>query len=121
MIQGIHKPGTLVWADAPTEVDPRTVEQFQSEHYAGLYRVLLLAYQRVTTGKGKERHATGEPFEAQPICKALELFGEHAWDGQVVKKMLEADRLSPEAGDAQLVDCINYLAARIVVRQKGRP
>jgi hypothetical protein len=92
----------------------------RQDAYLALREVFNAAADRASVGKGRERHANGEPFERQTIVKVLQTHGEHAWDGQVVKKMLEADRLSPEAGDNELLDCLVYLAARVVARRLGR-
>jgi len=88
-----------------------------NDDYGSLQMVLDDAFKRASQGKGKERHASGEAFEAQPIVNAIVLLGEHCWDGQIVKKMLEVERLEPAQGDAELLDVIVYAAARVVARR----
>lgn len=89
-------------------------------NYASLKKVLKAAYDRAAHGKGKVRHANGLPFEEQPICRLIYSFGEHCWDGQLGKKIAEADSLDFEAGNNELLDCIVYIAGRIVARQKNK-
>lgn len=98
-----------------------------SSLYAGLHGVLSDAYHQAAGGKGKERHATDEPFEDQPIMVITRLLADHpvaALGYQAVKKTVEAGRLhrtkGPDAAIRELHGAINYLAAMVIrVREMG--
>lgn len=95
--------------------------------YAGLHGVLSDAYHQAAGGKGKERHATDEPFEDQPIMVITRLLADHpvaALGYQAIKKTVEAGRLhrtkGPDAAIRELHGAINYLAAMVIrVREMG--
>lgn len=83
--------------------------------YAGLSRALDAAYNQAATGKGKERHANGKPFERQPIMEIARMVGPGYQLGQAMKKSQEAagmlNRQQLEQAQAELLGAINYLAA----------
>jgi len=89
-----------------------------NSNYTGLSLILNAAISRASIGKGKERHATGNPFEEQPICVVQRLLYNHPFGGlafQVIKKTIESGRLyhrdrRREAKD-EILDAINYLGA----------
>ena len=84
------------------------------EGYGPLLEVLIEAFSRAASGKGAERHANGLPFADQPIRAIPRLFGDTAGNGpafQVVKKLLEAQRLPPERARVERLDCIVYIAS----------
>lgn len=91
--------------------------------YAKLQKVLVRAFLHAAEGKGAARHAIpGVPFESQPICEiGLNLGSNHFEIGQAVKKAIESIRLPGEAGVAELLGAINYLAAAVLVREKLDP
>ena len=87
----------------------------ENPDYAGLGRALGAAYNQAAAGKGKERHANGQPFERQPTMEISRMVGPGYALGQAMKKSQEAGRmLSREEHDraqAEMLGAINYLAA----------
>lgn len=83
--------------------------------YAGLAGALDDALEQAQSGKGKERHATPEPFIDQLVCRITRQEGHGYPRGQAVKKIDEAKRLEPRAAIRELLGAINYIAASIVV------
>lgn len=83
--------------------------------YAALHRELMDAYYQSASGKGKERHANGRPFDRQPIMENGRMFGPGFTAGQGAKKAQEAlgmvRRGQAEAAIAELHGAIVYLAA----------
>lgn len=113
------------WAEKPC---PQLAQAGQvSNLYAGLHGVLSDAYHQAAGGKGKERHATNEPFEDQPIMVITRLLADHpvsALGYQAIKKTVEAGRLhrtkGPDAAIRELHGAINYIAAMVIrVREMG--
>jgi hypothetical protein len=87
--------------------------------YNKLERVLTRAKGQASEGKGKQRHAKeGEPFEKQKICEITRRVGIGYPLGQAIKKVIESDRLSTEAGVAELLGAINYIAAAVIVMEE---
>lgn len=90
--------------------------------YEVLVSVLEEALEQAQTGKGKERHAAGEPFEQQEICQTTRAVGFGYPLGQARKKAREAKRLFDEnKADEAIAEClgaINYLAANIIVMRE---
>lgn len=95
------------------------------EGYLELETVLCAAYQQASAGKGKERHAAGDEFNAQPILTIGRLL--KSADGeayQAIKKTREAlmmhRRGDTDAAIRELLGAINYLAAvAILVSEEG--
>lgn len=85
--------------------------------YERLAAVLDQALEQAQAGKGKERHASGEPFEDQPIVQLGEwMAGSTVYDvGQASKKAIESTRLKPAHARHELLGAINYLAAAVIV------
>lgn len=85
--------------------------------YKSLTNVLIQAQLQASEGKGKERHASGELFEQQPICVLTRQLGMGFPLGQATKKILESQRLKtyPARSVAELLGAINYIAAAIIV------
>lgn len=93
----------------------------QDPNYTTLRAVLDEAYAQAATGKGKERHAGGQPFEDQPMQVISDMLGSN--DGmayQAIKKIREGLSMpEPERTVHELLGAIVYVA-RIVVRvQRG--
>ena len=86
-----------------------------SEDYAALRRVLDLAHEQSSSGKGKDRHANGKPFLRQPIMEIGRMVGIGYQLGQAMKKAQEAGGMASRgqiaAAQAELLGAINYLAA----------
>ncbi len=87
--------------------------------YESLASVLDQALERAQGGKGKERHANGDPFEEQPIVAINDMIGStHGCLYQVIKKARESVRLKPGAAVLELLDVINYAAAAVIILQR---
>jgi hypothetical protein len=84
--------------------------------YESIAVVLDEALAHAQSGKGRERHASGEPFVEQPIVSICEDLGSPQFAiGQAHKKSREALRLGRLAARHELLGAINYLAAAILV------
>lgn len=99
------------------------VDEFKEENssYSSLKRVLDMAYDQASSGKGKERHANNDTFESQPICQIPRYQGSIDFvTGQAIKKCLEVTKLpTVDAKVRELLGAINYIAAGIIVLQEG--
>lgn len=84
--------------------------------YEKLGEVFLRAIEQSAYGKGKERHATGEPFHEQPICLITRRVGMGYPLGQAEKKIEESQRLDNDSAVFELIGAINYLAAAVIVK-----
>lgn len=102
-------------ADAIGITLARSVEQ----GYEPLAEVLQLALDQAQSGKGKERHANGRPFDRQPIMEIGRMVGLGYPTGQAKKKIQEAVGMSnrDEADRAvnELLGAIIYSAAAILL------
>lgn len=89
------------------------------EGYKPLNAVLLEAFNRAARGKGRERHATDEPFTQQPIFHITKSLGGRPDPllFQAVKKIYESQRLENEPACNELLDAIVYLAAAVLLRK----
>ena len=88
------------------------------KNYARLQSILIEALEQAAEGKGHERHASGEPFEEQPICQIARGVGLGFPLGQAIKKIKESQRLQGEAGVRELLGAIVYLAGAVIVRRE---
>jgi hypothetical protein len=90
--------------------------------YLSLALVLTEAYDEASAGKGRERHAYGEPFEEQDIVTEAVTLGLAAPAFQARKKIKEALRLFERHGSARaipdLLGAINYAAAIIIAMRQ---
>lgn len=88
----------------------------KNEGYECLAEVLTQAYNQAANGKGKERHAGGQPFDEQPMQVISGLL--NSTDGmafQAIKKIREATGLATtEAQINELLGAINYIAGIII-------
>lgn len=90
-----------------------------SPGYESLAAVLDEALAQAQSGKGSIRHATGQPFEEQPIIAISELLGTHHGDlFQAIKKAQESVRLKPGNAVHELLGAINYLAAAVILLKR---
>lgn len=90
--------------------------------YESLASVLDEALAHAQSGKGKERHSSGEPFIEQPIVTICEDLGSPQFAvGQAHKKSREALRMGRLAARHELLGAINYLAAAILVLDRDEP
>lgn len=87
-----------------------------NNRYDRLVVILNDALEQASTGKGHERHDTGDAFEEQPIVKVQKWLGtNHFSIGQAVKKAIESTRLDADAAKREILGAIVYLAAAIEV------
>lgn len=100
-----------------------TVFTLTSPGYDKLAEVLSRAFAQAAVGKGKERHARGEPFHEQVICIGARKFGVGSLLFQAFKKSEESQRLEKDAAVRELLGAIVYLAAAVIVteEQKAEP
>lgn len=98
-----------------------TVFTLTSPGYEKLAEVLSRAFAQAAVGKGKERHAQGEPFHEQVICMGARKFGVGSLLFQAFKKSEESQRLDRDAGVRELLGAINYLAAAVIVLEEKAP
>lgn len=87
--------------------------------YEPLKAVLARALEQAAHGKGKDRHANGQPFMDQPIMTIARMVGPGFHIGQAMKKAQEANTMAGR-GHAQnavfeLLGAVNYLAAAILL------
>jgi hypothetical protein len=93
-------------------------------NYHRLAGVYSNAIDQAATGKGRERHASNEPFEEQLICLISRHLGENAGllGGplfQVIKKAFEVPRLpTKEAKLRELYGVMNYAAAAAILAEE---
>lgn len=108
----------LVWAPCKMKGEPAlSTEIIEAEGYEDLTRILNEALEQATSGKGKERHAGGKPFDKQPIMEIARMTGLAYQTGQAMKKIQESHTLleikGKEAAINELRGAIIYLAAAI--------
>ena len=99
----------------PDRLSRSTKPSPTEDPYISLRYVLELAVDQAANGKGKERHANGEPFDQQKICKISRAVGVGFALGQALKKAEESVRLDRDAGLREILGAINYLAAAYIV------
>jgi len=90
------------------------------DNYSELRRILNLAYEQASAGKGKERHANDEPFQKQKIVTLNKQIGSnHGAIFQACKKAQESARLPKDRAIAELLGAINYLAAAVIILEES--
>ena len=113
----------------PEFIEEVDIESRRMSEYPGPYNslsvVLREAFEQASAGKGRERHASGEPFERQTICQTTRAHGIGFATGQAEKKARESHRLltmenGKDRAVAELLGAINYLAAAIIVIREGK-
>ncbi|MGQ3289060.1 hypothetical protein [Sphingopyxis sp.] len=82
--------------------------------YEKLAAVLSDAFDQAAHGKGRDRHADGLPFDAQPMQTIAALVGDSFLLGQAIKKAQESRRLPYARARAELLGAINYLAGAVI-------
>lgn len=88
------------------------------DDYQGLQRVLQLALEQASAGKGNERHANGKPFDKQPMMEIGRMVGHGFCLGQAIKKAQESSRMQPDAAQRELLGAINYLAGAYLLLEE---
>ena len=91
--------------------------------YEQLESILNAALAQAAAGKGKERHATGQPFEKQPMQLISQLLNDnHGLAFQAIKKIQESTRLPAQPAERELLGAINYIAGMIIyLRETAKP
>lgn len=90
--------------------------------YEKLADVLQRAFDQAAKGKGKERHAQGEPFHEQVMQIGARKFGVGSLLFQAFKKSEESQRLPLDRGVNELLGAIVYLAGAVIAREsEGEP
>ena len=89
--------------------------------YEQLQSVLDAAFKQASQGKGKERHATDNGFEDQPIMQIQDLVGKGFSLGQAIKKIQESQRMDTAAAERELLGAIVYIAAAIIHQREDEP
>ena len=85
--------------------------------YEKLADVLQRAFEQAANGKGKERHAQGEPFHEQVMQIGARKFGVGSLLFQAFKKSEESQRLEGQRGVNELLGAIVYLAGAVIARE----
>lgn len=85
--------------------------------YEKLADVLQRAFNQAARGKGKERHAQGEPFHEQVMQIGARKFGVGSLLFQAFKKSEESQRLPLDRGVNELLGAIVYLAGAVIARE----
>lgn len=109
----------VVNAPLPTITDPFVSVDMSVSGYEKLADVLQRAYNQAAVGKGKERHAVGEPFHEQVMQLGARKFGTGALLFQAFKKSEESQRLPKDRAVAELLGSINYLAGAVIALESG--
>lgn len=95
---------------------PTTLQQLD---YSPLLRVLTLAYEQATAGKGRERHANDRDFDRQPILEVGRITGMGGTSFQAMKKIGEAVGMNRRGENdkavRELIGAIVYCAATAVL------
>lgn len=88
--------------------------------YETLASVLQAAYDQAAMGKGAERHATGLPFDQQPMQTGSDLLGTDAGLAfQAIKKIREGRAFEEyDRFERELLGAIVYIAGMIIWRQR---
>lgn len=82
--------------------------------YSDLRRILDAAFEQAASGKGKERHANGLPFNEQPMQDLIRAHGVGFATGQAAKKLQESHGLQKDAAIRELLGAIVYTAGAIL-------
>lgn len=117
--EGAYTPTARVMAEiaAGNYTDLPPLGDSTHSRYTTLRTILDAAFNHAATGKGKERHARGLPFDDQPMMQTTRLVGPGFPLGQAIKKAQEAsgmiDRGELDAAEAECLGAINYLAGAV--------
>ena len=90
------------------------------DNYDILRKILDEAYDQAATGKGKERHANGKPWDEQPIAEIGRMVGTGFNTGQAIKKLQESSRMEGETAVRELLGSIVYAASAIMLIREGQ-
>ena len=98
--------------------DPAPQDLLDDPPYAPLRRVLDLALDQASAGKGAQRHGQGKAFDRQPMLEIGRMVGPGFCLGQAIKKAQEASRMQPDAAQRELLGAINYLAGAYLLLEE---
>lgn len=90
------------------------------DNYDILRSILNEAYDQAATGKGRERHANGKPWDEQPIAEIGRMVGTGFNTGQAIKKLQESSRMEGEIAVRELLGAIVYAASAIMLIREGQ-
>ena len=105
------------WVEQPKIDMAAPAPMMEEPGYELLAYVLERAYNQAALGKGKERHANGEPFDEQVMQDGARRFGVGALLFQAFKKSEESQRLPLDRGVNELLGAIVYLAGAVIRRE----
>lgn len=101
------------------KLDLNKQRKMNNEEHSKLRDILDRAYEQAASGKGKERHANGRPFDKQPIAEIGRMVGTGYNLGQVMKKAQEAQGMANrgeiEAAVREVLGVINYAASAVML------
>lgn len=118
MDQNPEKVEHIVMTDVPMQSVLMSEEGqvLDAEGYGALARVLKMAFDQASSGKGSERHGNSMPFDQQPMQSISQLLG--SCDGlafQVMKKTVESKGLPTlHQKVRELLGVINYAAGMVI-------
>jgi len=98
--------------------DREPVQLLVDPKYKPLFNILMKAVDQSASGKGHERHSTGQSFLEQPIMTISRRYGVGFALGQAEKKMQESLRLPHDLAEAEMLGAIVYLAAAIQLKRE---
>lgn len=89
--------------------------------YFDLGRVLGLALEQASGGKGAQRHGQGKPFAKQPMLEISRMLNGSPIGCmyQAIKKTQEASRMDVDAAQRELLGAINYLAGAYLLLEES--
>ena len=89
--------------------------------YSDLKRVLGLALEQASGGKGAQRHGQGKPFDRQPMMEISRMLNGSPIGCmyQAIKKTQEASRMDVDAARRELLGAINYLAGAYLLLEES--
>lgn len=98
---------------SPQPVPDATAQRVRLDRdpYSALHEAFDEAVARASKGKGAERHASGEPFEQQPIVTECIALGPASLVYQIRKKARECLRMDRASRRRELLDVMVYAAA----------
>jgi hypothetical protein len=101
------------WVDDDDDDDP--------DPYFELGRVLGLAFEQASGGKGAQRHGQGKPFDRQPMLEISRMLNGSPIGCmyQAIKKTQEASRMDTAAAQRELLGAINYLAGAYLLLEES--
>ena len=117
-----ERPRDIV-AYAPQDVTEGRKDDIDDDpnSYSDLKRVLGLALEQASGGKGAQRHGQGKPFDRQPMMEISRMLNGSPIGCmyQAIKKTQEASRMDVDAAQRELLGAINYLAGAYLLLEES--